>query len=59
MSNSAGLPSSGMNQIEPAGSGSGFIIDDQGHIVTNDHVVVGGVAFDVIFADGTKLKARS
>ena len=56
MSNTAGSPSSAMSQLEPVGSGSGFIIDDQGHIVTNNHVVAGGVAFDVIFADGKKLE---
>jgi 2-alkenal reductase len=36
----------------PAGSGTGFIIDDAGHIITNAHVVTGGQAFEVIFADG-------
>jgi 2-alkenal reductase len=51
-----GSPSPATSQVEPVGSGSGFIIDDQGHIVTNNHVVAGGVAFDVIFADGTKLE---
>jgi 2-alkenal reductase len=41
------------NQLEPAGSGTGFIIDQDGHIVTNWHVVDGGEKFEVIFADGT------
>lgn len=54
-SSATASPASAMSQIEPAGSGSGFIIDNQGHIVTNNHVVAGGVAFVVIFADGTKL----
>ncbi|MFT4038092.1 MAG: trypsin-like peptidase domain-containing protein [Thermomicrobiales bacterium] len=36
----------------PAGSGSGFILDEDGHIVTNQHVVDGGVAFVVVLADG-------
>ncbi len=35
-----------------AGSGTGFIIDEAGYIVTNWHVVQGGDAFSVIFADG-------
>jgi len=43
---------------EPVGSGTGFIIDQQGHIVTNNHVVQGGEAFEVIFADGEKRQAR-
>jgi serine protease Do len=36
----------------PAGSGSGFILDEDGHIVTNQHVVDGGVEFVVVLADG-------
>jgi 2-alkenal reductase len=38
---------------EEVGSGSGFFIDEQGHVVTNNHVVEGGDEFEVIFADGT------
>jgi len=34
-----------------AASGSGFVIDDQGHIVTNDHVVEGGDQFRVRFGE--------
>jgi 2-alkenal reductase len=34
-------------------AGSGFFIDRQGHIVTNNHVVTGGDEFQVVFADGT------
>jgi 2-alkenal reductase len=40
-----------------AGSGTGFIIDTAGHVVTNWHVVDGGSDFQVIFADGTKRDA--
>ncbi len=40
-----------------AGSGSGFIFDEQGHIVTNNHVVEGAEQVDVIFADGTTMPA--
>ena len=36
------------------GRGTGFIIDEAGHIVTNWHVVSGGDQFEVIFADGEK-----
>jgi S1-C subfamily serine protease len=35
------------------GSGSGFVIDQQGHIVTNNHVVEGADELDVTFADGS------
>ena len=34
------------------GSGSGFVIDGQGHIVTNHHVVAGATRLDVTLADG-------
>jgi S1-C subfamily serine protease len=38
--------------IQQQGSGSGFIIDDQGHIVTNHHVVSGATRLDVTLANG-------
>jgi S1-C subfamily serine protease len=34
-----------------AASGSGFVIDDQGHIVTNEHVVEGAEKFAVRFGE--------
>lgn len=34
------------------GSGSGFVIDDQGHIATNYHVVGAATRLDVTLADG-------
>jgi putative serine protease PepD len=34
-----------------AGSGSGFVIDDAGHIVTNEHVVENGSSFKVRFGE--------
>lgn len=40
------------------GAGSGFIIDDQGHILTNDHVVKDADRLEVTFADGTKVPAK-
>ncbi|MFW5942033.1 MAG: S1C family serine protease [Chloroflexota bacterium] len=39
------------------GAGSGFILDDQGHIVTNNHVVAGASEITVIFYDGTEVEA--
>jgi len=38
--------------------GSGAIIDQQGHIVTNNHVVEGEQQLVVIFADGKKQQAK-
>jgi S1-C subfamily serine protease len=42
---------------EVAAAGSGFFIDDQGHIVTNNHVVAKGNQFEAIFTDGTSQPA--
>lgn len=40
------------------GSGSGFVIDREGHIVTNNHVVEDADQLRVTFADGTVAKAE-
>lgn len=40
------------------GSGSGFIIDQQGYILTNSHVIAGAVDITVTLADKTSHKAR-
>ena len=45
-------------QATPQGAGTGFIIDDQGHIVTNWHVVTGGDDFIVVLKDGTEVEAE-
>jgi S1-C subfamily serine protease len=47
----------GGSTIQPVGSGTGFIIDDDGHIITNWHVVNGGSQFQVIFKDGSQREA--
>jgi S1-C subfamily serine protease len=44
-------------ELVPFASGSGYIIDDEGHIVTNAHVVAGGSDFLVEFYDGTTAEA--
>jgi S1-C subfamily serine protease len=42
-----------------AASGSGFVIDDEGHIVTNDHVVEGADQYRVRFGEnGDPIKAK-
>ncbi len=39
------------------GTGSGFLYDDQGHIVTNNHVVSGADSLDVLLSNGLNLPA--
>ncbi len=46
------------NSTLPAGSGSGFVWDTQGHIVTNNHVVAGADRLQVTFFDGVTLPAE-
>lgn len=41
----------------PTGQGSGFLFDDQGHIITNHHVVAGAVQIQVRFANGATVIA--
>jgi S1-C subfamily serine protease len=47
-----------MNVFEiPQGTGSGFLWDASGHVVTNFHVVKGSDRAEVTLSDGTKWKA--
>ena len=39
-------------ELSVYGQGSGFVYDDQGHIITNAHVVHGTDAVEVTFSDG-------
>jgi S1-C subfamily serine protease len=48
----------GVAQEVPAGSGSGFVWDDQGHIVTNFHVVEGARSLSITFHDQQRFDAR-
>ena len=43
----------------PGGLGSGFLVDRQGHILTNNHVVSGGGNIVVRLADGRTLEATT
>ena len=44
-------------EIKPLGFGTGFLISEQGHILTNNHVVNGCEYMQVRYADGTQEKA--
>lgn len=52
-------------QVKPAtvtiltesGAGSGVFIDEDGHVVTNNHVVEGSQRFVVVYADGSRVSA--
>ena len=46
-----------VNLVVGSGQGSGFLVDTQGHIVTNNHVVEGGGQIVANFADGRQLVA--
>ncbi len=43
--------------VPQEGTGSGFVYDRDGHIVTNNHVIQGADQVNVILADGTSLPA--
>ena len=45
-------------EVPQQGQGSGFVIDKQGHILTNYHVVQGAQQVEVTFADRKKYKAQ-
>ncbi len=44
--------------LSPLGSGSGFVYDTEGHIVTNNHVVEGASTVQVTFFDGSVADAQ-
>lgn len=44
--------------ITSTGSGSGFVYDMLGHIVTNRHVVAGSRSYEIVFAGGERLSAQ-
>jgi S1-C subfamily serine protease len=55
----AGDGASPFGQQQPQGAtGSGFVYDDQGHVVTNYHVVEGAQSVEVTAPDGTSYEAR-
>ncbi|MCW8845194.1 MAG: DegQ family serine endoprotease [Gammaproteobacteria bacterium] len=57
-----GMPPGHPDQDQPMQSanalGSGFIIDSEGYVVTNNHVIEGAEQVEVVLEDGTTLPAR-
>ena len=49
---------SGQGPTARQGTGSGFVIDDQGHILTNNHVIADATRIEVTLADGLKVPAE-
>jgi serine protease DegQ len=49
----------GRNQQQPFqfAAGSGFVYDTAGHIVTNAHVVENADRIEIVFSDGTRMRA--
>jgi len=47
-----------LQRIEAEGSGSGWVYDNQGHIVTNHHVILDSDAIDVTTFDGSSFTAK-
>jgi len=45
-------------ELKPQGSGSGWVFDDEGHIVTNYHVIKDAEVLLVRFIDGTEVTAK-
>jgi serine protease Do len=54
------IPNNGLPQSQPfqEGLGSGFVLDQQGHIVTNNHVIEGADKIEITFSDGTIVPAK-
>jgi 2-alkenal reductase len=44
--------------VPPIGSGSGFVYNDEGYIVTNNHVVEIGSSYEVVFSSGERRSAE-
>ncbi len=53
-----GAPRFEEQQFAALGTGSGFVFDDGGHILTNNHVVEGADEITVTFYDGVQVPAK-
>ena len=52
------IQSEGATEEVPGGSGSGFVYDDTGHIITNNHVIDNALKITVTFLDGESYAAE-
>jgi serine protease Do len=52
------MPNGEMKPRRSTSLGSGFVIDESGIVVTNNHVIADANDIEVIFTDGSKLKAE-
>ena len=52
------IQSEGATEEVPGGSGSGFVYDDTGHIITNNHVIDDALKITVTFLDGESYAAE-
>ena len=52
------IQSEGATEEVPSGSGSGFVYDDTGHIITNNHVIDDALKITVTFLDGESYAAE-
>jgi len=52
------VPPGFRSEPQPQGTGSGFVIDAQGHILTNNHVVANADQLEVTLSDGTTFPAK-
>lgn len=53
-----GIHSQGSTMGESSDQGSGVIVDADGYILTNEHVIAGGSAIEIGLSDGRRLPAR-
>lgn len=44
--------------VSSRSSGSGFVYNSDGYIVTNNHVVASGNSYEIVFASGERMRAR-